>query len=80
MAKTYILVIKDRSSIPILLTQFKDQASGARSGPGRFKDPHQLADRAGPADHTRAQDKRREDGQQKAPRHTGPPGSPRMNQ
>ncbi|MFG2512515.1 hypothetical protein [Streptomyces sp. NPDC048584] len=36
MAGTYILVIKDRSSIPTPLTQFTDQAGGARSGPGRF--------------------------------------------
>lgn len=37
MAKTYIPVIKDRSSLPIFLTQFKDEASGVRRGPGRFQ-------------------------------------------
>ena len=37
MAKTYILVIKDRSPLPIFPRQFKDQASGARSALGRFQ-------------------------------------------
>jgi hypothetical protein len=36
MAKTYILVIKDRSSIPTLPTQLKDQASGGEERPRPF--------------------------------------------
>ncbi len=37
MAKTYILMIKSYSPLPIFPKQFKKQASGARSGAGDFQ-------------------------------------------
>jgi hypothetical protein len=63
MAKTYIPVIKDCSSLPILLTQFKDEASEARSDPGRF----QRSPSAVPAAAAAEPDDEQSDGESKTP-------------